>query len=102
MRDRQFRSFIREIRLLLVVIPGSSGDHTLHFEVRNTRSEHTLNPLLFYKIRDSRIPVVRGVYLYRESASGCVGLVRRVALKTVGERPLYARTVEYSGRENRY
>ena len=60
---------------------GSSGGPHLHFEVRNTRSEHTLNPLLFYKIRDSRIPVVRGVYLYRESASGCVGLVRRVALK---------------------
>ena len=60
---------------------GSSGGPHLHFEIRNTRSEQPLNPLLFYKIRDNRIPVVRGVYLYRESTSGCVGLVKRVTLK---------------------
>ena len=100
MRDRQL-IFHQGDTIAFSGNTGSSGDH-LHFEVRNTRSEHTLESFAFYKIRDSRITGGEGVYLYRESASGCVGLVEAGGFETVGERLLYARTVEYSGRENRY
>ncbi len=43
---------------------GSGGPH-LHFEIRDSRTEEPLNPLLFgYDIADSRFPEVRGVYAY--------------------------------------
>lgn len=43
---------------------GSGGPH-LHFEIRDSRTEEPLNPLLFgYHISDSRFPEVRGVYAY--------------------------------------
>lgn len=43
---------------------GSGGPH-LHFEIRDSRTEEPLNPLLFgYDIADNRTPEVRGVYVY--------------------------------------
>lgn len=62
---------------------GSSGGPHLHFEIRNTLTEHTLNPLLFYRIRDTKAPVVKSLYLYRETEEGCVELIRSVALKNM-------------------
>ncbi|KAB2814153.1 M23 family metallopeptidase [Phaeocystidibacter luteus] len=43
---------------------GSGGPH-LHFEIRDSRTEEPINPLLFgYEIDDHRTPEVRGVYAY--------------------------------------
>lgn len=43
---------------------GSGGPH-LHFEIRDSRTEEPINPLLFgYRIADARNPEVRGVYAY--------------------------------------
>jgi hypothetical protein len=43
---------------------GSSAPH-LHFEIRETKSEHALNPLLFnFNIKDTRKPTIRGVKVY--------------------------------------
>lgn len=43
---------------------GSGGPH-LHFEIRDSRTEEPINPLLFgYNIADARNPEVRGVYVY--------------------------------------
>lgn len=43
---------------------GSGGPH-LHYEIRNTKSEHPINPMLFgMKVKDSRKPTINGVYAY--------------------------------------
>ena len=43
---------------------SSSGPH-LHFEIRETDSEHPLNPLSFgFKVTDSKPPVIRGMRAY--------------------------------------
>ncbi len=64
---------------------GTSGGPHLHFEVRNTETERTLNPLLFYSIRDTKAPVVRKLYLYTISDEGCVDLFRAYGLKALGK-----------------
>lgn len=44
---------------------GSSGGPHLHFEIRDSRTEHPLNPLFFgYKIKDSTKPTLKKLYLY--------------------------------------
>lgn len=60
---------------------GSSGGPHLHFEVRDTKTEKVLNPLLYYKIRDIIPPVAHKVYIYGISEEGCVEKLREVPLK---------------------
>lgn len=44
---------------------GSSGGPHLHFEIRNTKTEQTINPLLFgIKVEDTIKPTITGLYLY--------------------------------------
>src|SRR6185436_16969615 len=44
---------------------GSEGPH-LHFEIRNTISEHPVNPLLFgYHLEDSIAPVIKNIKVYQ-------------------------------------
>jgi hypothetical protein len=44
---------------------GSSGGPHLHFEVRNTKTEKTINPLLFgFGVRDNVAPVMRRLAVY--------------------------------------
>ncbi len=44
---------------------GSSGAPHLHFEIRETESEHPMNPLLFgYKISDSKKPMINNLKVY--------------------------------------
>lgn len=44
---------------------GSSGGPHLHFEIRNTKTEHALNPLLFgLKMHDNIKPVIKTVKFY--------------------------------------
>lgn len=62
---------------------GSSGGPHLHFEVRNTRTERTLNPLRFYPVRDGKAPLVKKLYLYTVAEDGHVGKRRSCALKNV-------------------
>ncbi len=45
---------------------GSGGPH-LHFEIRNTKTEHVLNPLFYAlssAITDTEQPIINGVYVY--------------------------------------
>jgi hypothetical protein len=53
---------------------GSSGGPHLHFEIRDTRSENLINPLLFYKdqIKDKRPPEFQAVMIYPIVPSGVV------------------------------
>ncbi|MCY1634740.1 M23 family metallopeptidase [Marinifilum sp. D737] len=44
---------------------GSSAGPHLHFEIRDTKSEHPLNPLLFgFKIKDTTPPKIFNLYVY--------------------------------------
>ena len=49
---------------------GSSGPH-LHFELRDTETEHALNPLLHgFKVNDTGLPVLSGIRLYAIDPNG--------------------------------
>lgn len=49
---------------------GSTAPH-LHFEIRDTKSENALNPLLFdFEIKDTRRPTIRGVKVYAVTMEG--------------------------------
>lgn len=49
---------------------GSSGPH-LHFELRDTKTEHALNPLLHgFHISDSGQPILKGIRLYAIDSNG--------------------------------
>ncbi len=51
---------------------GSGGPH-LHFEIRETESEHPINPLLFsFNIKDSTPPVIKGLMLYPLSKNASI------------------------------
>lgn len=44
---------------------GSSFGPHLHFEVRNTETQETINPFLFgFDVPDSKPPLLRGMYVY--------------------------------------
>lgn len=53
---------------------GSSGGPHLHMDVRDTKTEETLDPLPYYKeyIRDNVAPEVRAIALYPEKGAGVV------------------------------
>lgn len=49
---------------------GSTGPH-LHFEVRDTETEHALNPLVFgFDLADTKAPTIRGVKVYGLTENG--------------------------------
>lgn len=64
---------------------GSSGGPHLHFEVRNTRSQRSLNPLtLGFKINDTKSPVIQFLHFYPLSDDSHVaGLTKNSRYKTV-------------------
>jgi hypothetical protein len=53
---------------------GSSGGAHLHFELRNTQTEHILNPLLFgFSITDSYPPDIDFIKIYPEDENSFIG-----------------------------
>lgn len=53
---------------------GSSGGPHLHFELRDTRSEDPIDPLIFYanSVADTQKPDLRGIAFYPVAGSGAV------------------------------
>lgn len=53
---------------------GSSGGAHLHFELRNTKTEHIINPLLFgFDIADNYPPIIDFIKIYPENENSFVG-----------------------------
>jgi Peptidase family M23 len=51
---------------------GRSSVPHLHFEIRDEKSEHPLNPLRFYAIPDNVKPVIKNIRVYPASINGTV------------------------------
>lgn len=69
---------------------GSGGPH-LHFEIRNTLTEHPINPLHFnFDIKDQIAPKIYAFAVYPLSTSSHVnGENQKMVIKTVGNGKLY-------------
>ncbi|MFA5974115.1 MAG: M23 family metallopeptidase [Lentimicrobiaceae bacterium] len=67
---------------------GSSGGAHLHFELRNTKTEHIINPLLFgFPIVDNYPPVIDFIKIYPENENSFIGSVNdaiRFNVKKIG------------------
>ncbi|WP_336963770.1 M23 family metallopeptidase [Chryseobacterium contaminans] len=63
---------------------GSAGPH-LHFEIRDTKTEECLNPLLFgFNIPDSVAPIISGLYWYDRRFSTYEPGANGIPVKKVG------------------
>lgn len=63
---------------------GSSAPH-LHFEIRDTKTEHPLNPMLFgFVIKDDIAPVVSSIALYDAAESLYEQQAQRIPVKKKG------------------
>lgn len=63
---------------------GSAGPH-LHFEIRDTKTEECLNPLLFgFNIPDSVAPIISGLYWYDRRFSTYEPGANGIEVKKVG------------------
>lgn len=63
---------------------GSAGPH-LHFEIRDTKTEECLNPLLFgFAIPDSVAPIISGLYWYDRRFSTYEPGANEITVKKVG------------------
>lgn len=63
---------------------GSAGPH-LHFEIRDTKTEECLNPLLFgFAIPDSIAPIISGLYWYDRRFSTYEPGANGIAVKKAG------------------
>ena len=53
---------------------GSSGGPHLHFEIRDTETEETIDPVLFFRnrIKDTRAPILQGMMVYPLENKGIV------------------------------
>lgn len=64
---------------------GSGGPH-LHFETRETKSEHPVNPLFFgFDVKDHRKPEIRAITFYpKNDHSSIDGFSNKKRYKTIG------------------
>ena len=76
----------------------SFGPH-LHFEIRETKNQNALNPLMFnYKYIDEQRPVVRGLYLISEDKSLVKELPIRKKISKLNDSTYISDIVEYNGK----
>jgi hypothetical protein len=68
---------------------GSAGPH-LHFEIRNTKTEQTINPLVLgIKIQDDVKPQINGFYIYKVNNAPFNEFTPKQYFQTVGANGKY-------------
>ena len=64
---------------------GSFGPH-LHFEIRDSKNQHPLNPLLFdFNVKDNLRPQLKKLFLYNENINNIVTKNKTISLERVND-----------------
>ena len=76
----------------------SFGPH-LHFEIRDTKSQDAVNPLMFnYTYKDDERPIIRGLYVINEENSLVRSLPERKKVRKVNDSTYTVDDFEYNGK----
>ena len=76
----------------------SFGPH-LHFEIRDTKSQDAVNPLMFnYTYKDDERPIIRGLYVINEENSLVRSLPERKKVRKVNDSTYTIDDFEYNGK----
>jgi len=76
----------------------SFGPH-LHFEIRDTKSQDAINPLMFnYSYKDDERPIIRGLYIINENNSLVRNSPIRKKLKKINDSTYTVDDFEYNGK----
>ncbi|WP_088322785.1 M23 family metallopeptidase [Polaribacter tangerinus] len=79
---------------------GSGGPH-LHFEIRDTKTENIINPMLFGILpKDDRLPVINSLHVYPISSDARINNqfnAHKLAIKNIGKGTYIADKITASG-----
>ena len=76
----------------------SFGPH-LHFEIRDTKSQDAINPLMFnYTYKDDERPIIRGLYIINENNSLVRNSPIRKKVKKINDSTYSVDDFEYNGK----
>jgi len=76
----------------------SFGPH-LHFEIRDTKSQDAINPLMFnYTYKDDERPIIRGLYIINENNSLVRNSPIRKKVKKINDSTYTVEDFEYNGK----
>ena len=76
----------------------SFGPH-LHFEIRETKNQDAINPLMFnYKYIDQERPIIRGLYIINEENSLVKKLPVRKKISKLNDSTYISEIIEYNGK----
>ena len=76
----------------------SFGPH-LHFEIRETKNQDAINPLMFnYKYIDQERPIIRGLYIINEENSLVKKLPMRKKISKLNDSTYISDIIEYNGK----
>ena len=76
----------------------SFGPH-LHFEIRETKNQYAINPLMFnYKYIDQERPIIRGLYIINEENSLVKKLPVRKKISKLNDSTYISEIIEYNGK----
>ena len=76
----------------------SFGPH-LHFEIRETKNQDAINPLMFnYKYIDQERPIIRGLYTINEENSLVKKLPMRKKISKLNDSTYISEIIEYNGK----